>query len=112
MPYCEAGDIGKVISTHRKSNQSIPEAQVLRWMTQVALGLEHVHAARVVHRDLKPVNVLLAEGGAQAKIADFGLAIQLTEDANEMCTEATEVRDHDFKHHDDNDDDLVRSFIY
>ena len=42
---------------------------------ELARGLEEVHARDVVHRDLKPGNVLLGRGG-EAKIADFGIALE------------------------------------
>ena len=42
-------------------------------MAQVAEAVDHVHRRRVVHRDIKPQNVLINEEG-QAKITDFGLA--------------------------------------
>ncbi len=40
---------------------------------QIALGLAHAHANGVIHRDVKPQNILLASDGS-AKLADFGLA--------------------------------------
>jgi serine/threonine-protein kinase len=42
---------------------------------ELARGLEEVHAQDVVHRDLKPGNVLLSRSG-EAKIADFGIALE------------------------------------
>jgi serine/threonine-protein kinase len=51
----------------------LPLPLVLRIARQVAEGLEAAHAAQVVHRDIKPMNVLFDVRG-DAKIMDFGLA--------------------------------------
>ena len=48
-------------------------ARILDIAIQLAWGLRHAHAQRVVHQDVKPGNVLLTADGT-AKITDFGLA--------------------------------------
>lgn len=56
-----------------------------RWLIacQTAEGLSFLHSQRVVHRDLKSMNILL-DAGQNAKICDFGLAHQ-------MCMESTHI---------------------
>ena len=53
----------------------LPEADVLQIGIQVAEGLEAANRAGLIHRDIKPGNILFGENG-RAKIVDFGLALQ------------------------------------
>ena len=42
-------------------------------MIQISEGVHHCHMQNVVHKDLKPLNILISQGG-QLKICDFGIA--------------------------------------
>ncbi|MGN6236096.1 protein kinase domain-containing protein [Dyella sp.] len=51
-----------------------PLPVVLELAMQMASALDYAHANGVVHHDIKPENIMLADGWRQAKIADFGIA--------------------------------------
>ena len=52
----------------------LPSREAARIAHEVAQALAHVHERGVIHRDVKPANILIAEGG-HVVLADFGLAI-------------------------------------
>jgi len=62
---------GETLGT-RLGRGALPIAEVLKLGAQIADALDRAHRAGVVHRDLKPGNVMLTKGGA--KLMDFGLA--------------------------------------
>jgi serine/threonine protein kinase len=57
----------------------LPLGQVLKCALEICEGLEKAHKTGVVHRDLKPGNIMLTKTGA--KLMDFGLAKAATPDA-------------------------------
>ncbi|MES3035597.1 MAG: protein kinase [Gemmatimonadota bacterium] len=68
MTYCAGGSL-----RDRLQRGALPVADVLRIGAQLASGLAAVHACGIVHRDVKPENVLFAADGA-VRLADFGIA--------------------------------------
>ena len=73
MEYCNGGSLHQLMQRHQ-GKLSLGTATPL--MLQCLAGLEYAHQQKVVHRDLKPQNILLDErhGHWSAKISDFGLA--------------------------------------
>jgi eukaryotic-like serine/threonine-protein kinase len=76
MAYVEGQDLHQII----KDNPKLPMERVLKYATQLAGALAAAHAEDVVHRDLKPQNILVDKTD-QVYIADFGLAKSFAEGA-------------------------------
>jgi serine/threonine protein kinase/Tfp pilus assembly protein PilF len=71
MPYVEGASLRRRIE--REGQLPVEEAVTIA--SQVAAALEYAHANGVIHRDVKPENILLHEG--EAVVADFGIALAL-----------------------------------
>ncbi|KAF9226610.1 RIM15, signal transduction response regulator [Gyrodon lividus] len=69
MEYLNGGDCAALI----KSLGSLPEEWTRQYIAEVVLGLEYLHERGVVHRDLKPDNLLIDQHG-HLKLTDFGLS--------------------------------------
>lgn len=68
MEFLEGGSLEQRLRAGR-----LDTADVLRWLEQTAAALDAGHAAGVIHRDVKPGNLLL-DGHGQLHVADFGVA--------------------------------------
>ncbi|CAL9136728.1 unnamed protein product [Musa textilis] len=75
LEYCRGGDLSVYIQNHGR----VPEATAKHFMKQLASGLQVLRDNNVIHRDLKPQNLLLSsyDENAVLKIADFGFARSL-----------------------------------
>ena len=69
MELLEGGDL----SRHCQKGRLLGPAEVLRIVSKVAAALEYAHEHEVVHRDIKPGNIMLTTSG-QVKVTDFGIA--------------------------------------
>jgi eukaryotic-like serine/threonine-protein kinase len=63
---------GETLRTRMLRERTVPWADALRLVEQIASALSYAHGRQVVHRDIKPENILLHEG--HAMVADFGIA--------------------------------------
>src|SRR5262249_47005168 len=81
MEYVEGTDLGQLV----KQVGPLPVAQACDYIRQAALGLQHAHERGLVHRDIKPHNLLLSRGDGNGrgreggpwgliKLLDLGLA--------------------------------------
>jgi tetratricopeptide (TPR) repeat protein/tRNA A-37 threonylcarbamoyl transferase component Bud32 len=70
MEYVEGIDLGRLIERSGR----LPVSQACECVRQVALGLQHAHEQGLVHRDIKPGNLMWAQASGMVKILDLGLA--------------------------------------
>jgi serine/threonine-protein kinase len=81
---------GESLSSILEREKTLPEQQVISIIAQTALALDAAHREGLVHRDIKPGNLLIAPDG-QVKITDFGIArvanqVSLTQTGQVMGT--------------------------
>lgn len=73
MELVRGAALGAIISQHSRHLATVPLHRALTIVMQVARGLQAVHQAGVLHRDIKPDNVLIEEGSGRPVLIDFGL---------------------------------------
>lgn len=72
-----------------RSGQPLTDAHFQSFVYQILCGLKYIHSANVLHRDLKPGN-LLVNADCELKICDFGLARGFSIDPEENAGYMTE----------------------
>ena len=84
MEYCEGGDLSTYMKQYKAkilSNKSynsfssliLPENLIWKMFIQISLGLYHIHKKKILHRDLKTLNIFLTKD-YNCKIGDLGVA--------------------------------------
>jgi len=75
LEWVEGASLAELLDRHGP----LPPAKAARLASEVALALDYAHGAGVVHRNLKPGNILICEDGT-VKVSDFSIAKAATED--------------------------------
>lgn len=70
MPLIDGESLDRIV---RRSGPLAP-AQVVRVAEEIGSALDALHAVELMHRDVKPANVLVRRGGGESLLTDFGLA--------------------------------------
>jgi len=72
---------GESLGQRLERDGKLPEQEAVRIITQVAQGLQKAHRSGLIHRDVKPDNILMNSQG-QAKLTDMGLVKEVEADLN------------------------------
>lgn len=83
MEFVDGRPLGRMLARGVR----IPERAAVRIITQVAQALHYAHRSRIIHRDVKPDNIIV-RGDGLAKLADFGLAKDFDDDRDLTRTKA------------------------
>ena len=79
MEYCSQGDLNAYLTKHRENNRYISEPRIWKFFIHILLGLDALHSKRILHRDLKSLNVFLTKNNV-AKVGDLGVAKVLNDE--------------------------------
>merc|ERR1712020_59131 len=85
IEFCEHGDLKEYLKNHKSAilsgseNEEINIKCLLKWLHDVAKGMQYLEERKIMHGDLAARNILMAESPKKsqiplAKVADFGLA--------------------------------------
>jgi serine/threonine protein kinase len=74
MEYCDSGDLAYFLKQQNK--KFLKEEKIWRFFLQICMGLEHIHKNKILHRDIKTLNIFLHKN-EQVKIGDLGVAKML-----------------------------------
>ena len=73
MEYCNGGDLGEYLESKKEKNEKISEDLVWLIFIKITLGLAAIHKLKILHRDLKTLNIFLCNN-LEIKIGDLGVA--------------------------------------
>ncbi len=76
---------GDNLATQLKKRGPLPIDDVRRWLTEVGDALAYAHSRGVIHRDIKPDNILIDDIDGRALVTDFGIARAVTEDGGDTA---------------------------
>ena len=82
MDYIAGQNLGDVVG----SNNPLPENLAILYITQIGAAVKAVHQKGLLHRDIKPQNIILRQNTQEVVLIDFGIAREFTPGATQSHT--------------------------
>jgi NIMA (never in mitosis gene a)-related kinase len=79
MEFCEGGDLASYL--RQQLGRPLSENKIWKFLIQMSLGLDYIHKKKILHRDIKSMNIFLAKDES-IRIGDLGVAKVLCEEGN------------------------------
>ena len=73
MEYCDGGDLSEFLNKNKKTKYLLKEELIWKIFIKITIGLATLHKAKILHRDLKTLNIFMTKN-LDIKIGDFGVA--------------------------------------
>ena len=85
MEFVRGRTLRKILAEHHKQGETIPLHRTLTIVNRIAQGIDAVHTAGIVHRDVKPSNIVIEEDTGRPVLVDFGLAVPSADPASALA---------------------------
>ena len=83
MEYCNKGDLGQYLKNH--ISRLLPESIIWKFFIQICLGLRYIHSKKILHRDVKLINLFLTDND-EIRIGDLGVSKVINDQSFFACT--------------------------
>lgn len=80
MEYCDGGDLSIYLRDFLKTGKFLPEEKIWKFFIQICLGINYIHNKKILHRDLKTMNIFLMKD-EKVRIGDLGVAKVLNQNS-------------------------------
>lgn len=81
IEFCPYGDMNNLIKIARRKNRALTKDTIRFYAAELVSALEKVHKEGIIHRDVKPQNILIGDRG-HLKLTDFGIAARVQSPEN------------------------------